>query len=358
LEDVARIVLGLEEAGVAEEVMHFLDRTGRARVVGTASDERQLAEAVRQLEPDAVVASPSLVGGIGSLNGNTLLAVDTSESVRSLRGALKAGARGFFLWPAEREALANAAARAMAPEPVGTKRARVIAVYAPRGGSGATFVATHLAAAIARRRADCVLVDLDLGFGDTAIAIGVPAEETVRTMADLVPLGNELGPRHVEEVLWTHPDGFRVLLAPDDAAASGRFSASDARTSLEAVRGTSDVVVIHLPRDIGPATRVALELAHRVVVVLQLDVLSFRAAKRAMAAVGIEDRCVFVVNRAARSDVAPRDVERVFGHAAAAVIPMDRRVPRAQDRGRLLPMRGRTGRALDRVARQLLEETS
>jgi pilus assembly protein CpaE len=305
-----------------------------------------------------VVASPSLVGGIGSLNGNTLLAVDTSESVHSLRGALKAGARGFFLWPAEREALANAAARAMAPEPVGTKRARVIAVYAPRGGSGATFVATHLAAAIARRRADCVLVDLDLGFGDASIAIGVPADESVRTMADLLPLGSELAPRHVGEVLWIHPNGFRVLLAPEDPTWSERFGASEARSSLEAVRGAAEIAVLNLQRDIGPTTRVALELADRVVVVLQLDVMSFRAARRAIAAVGIEDRCLFVVNRAVRSEVAPRDVERVFGQTAAAVIPMDRRVPRAQDRGRLLPMRGRTGRAIDRLARRLLEETA
>jgi hypothetical protein len=47
MEEVARIVLALETPDVAEEVMHFLDRTGRARVVGTAADAAQLAEAVR-----------------------------------------------------------------------------------------------------------------------------------------------------------------------------------------------------------------------------------------------------------------------------------------------------------------------
>jgi len=63
MDDVARVVLGLEEHDVAEEVMHFLDRTGRTRVVATAGDARQLAEAVRQLEPDAVVAQPSVAAG-------------------------------------------------------------------------------------------------------------------------------------------------------------------------------------------------------------------------------------------------------------------------------------------------------
>ena len=53
MENVARVVLALEAHDVVEEVMHFLDRSGRARVVATASDDRQLAEAVRQLELDA-----------------------------------------------------------------------------------------------------------------------------------------------------------------------------------------------------------------------------------------------------------------------------------------------------------------
>jgi hypothetical protein len=116
MEEVARVILALEEHDVAEEVMHFLDRTGRARVVATASDEHQLSEAIRQLEPDAVVGSPRLASS-ARLNGSALFAVDTTETVQTLRRALKAGARGFFLWPADRGELARAVARVFAPDP-------------------------------------------------------------------------------------------------------------------------------------------------------------------------------------------------------------------------------------------------
>ena len=193
MEEVARIVLALETPDVAEEVMHFLDRTGRARVVGTAVDAAQLAEAVRQLEPDAVVAAPSLVPSRGTLNGTALLAVDTSQSVGALRRAIRGGATGFYLWPAEREELALAAAR-VAPKPDETtaERAQALAVYAPRGGAGATFVATHLAAALAKRDRRCILIDLDVLFADASAAIGVPADEEHRTIADLAPLGDEV----------------------------------------------------------------------------------------------------------------------------------------------------------------------
>ena len=88
MEQVARVVLALEANDVAEEVMHFLDRTGSARVVGTAADDRQLTEAVRQLEPDAVVAQPSLVEP-AAVRGPTVLALDTRETVASLRAAIQ-----------------------------------------------------------------------------------------------------------------------------------------------------------------------------------------------------------------------------------------------------------------------------
>jgi Flp pilus assembly CpaE family ATPase len=114
-------------------------------------------------------------------------------------------------------------------------------------------------------------------------------------------------------------------------------------------------VVLHVPRGLDEVTHAGFEAADRVLIVLGLDVLSFRDAKRAIEAAGLEDRCAFVVNRAARSEIAPRDVERVFGQAPLAVIPADRAVRSAQDHGRLLSPRGRVARAVDRLARTAIE---
>jgi hypothetical protein len=62
-----------------------------------------------------------------------------------------------------------------------------------------------------------------------------------------------------------------------------------------------------------------------------------------------------VVNRSGRGEITPGDVERVFGTAPLVVVPTDRSVPRAQDRGRLVPPRGRVGRAFARLADRVLE---
>ena len=354
--EVARVVIALEAPDVAEEVMQFLDRTGRARVVGTAQDASQLANAVRQLEPDAVVAAPTLAPARGSLNGTALLALDTTQSVGALRRAIRSGASGFYLWPAEREELASAAARiAPSADELGETDATVVAVYAPRGGAGATFVATHLAAALARRERRTVLIDLDLQFADVSAAIGAPNDEETRTIADLVPLGDEIERQHLEEVLWEHAVGFSALLAPPELFPSRRGHQTY-RAAIAAVRRTCDVVVLDVPRPLDELSTVGFDVADRVLIVLGLEVLSFRDAKRAIEAAALEDRCDFVVNRAGRSEIAPRDVERVFGRPPLTVIPSDRAISAARDHGRLVPMRGRVGRAVERLARRIVED--
>ena len=354
VDDVARVILGLEEHDVAEEVMHFLDRSGRVRVVATAADGRQLTEAVRQLEPDAVVAQPSVAAGT-TLHGSALLALETRESVASLRSAISSGASGYYLWPAEREALAGAAAAVRMLPAARERRARVVAIHASRGGAGGTFVATHLAAALARRELRTAIVDLDVYFGDLSAALG--AAEDARTVTQLAPLAAESS---LGDALWSHPEGFSAVFAPplpeQGAEEQVSMEIRDAQTVVSALAAEEDVVVLHLPRTPDELTRWAFGFADRVVEVLSLDVLSFRAATRSLASLGDDDRVGFVVNRASRAEITPADVEKVFGRRPLAVIPTDRGVGAAQDHGRLLPRRGRTGRAFDRLAARCVED--
>ena len=115
--------------------------------------------------------------------------------------------------------------------------------------------------------------------------------------------------------MWRHPAGFDALLAPGEERIGTRVGAETYRPAIAAARRTCDVVVLHAPRALDDVVRAGLELADRVLVVLGLDVLSFRDAKRAIEIAGLDGRCEFVVNRPGRSEVTARDVERVFGRA-------------------------------------------
>jgi Flp pilus assembly CpaE family ATPase len=352
VDQVPRVVLALEAQDVVEEVMHFLDRSGRARVVATASDDRQLAEALRQLEPEVVVAEPALLDARPA--AGVVLALDTRESVASLRAAIRAGASGYFVWPAEREELVGAAAAAMRAVHRAAGRARVIAVHGGRGGVGVTFVATHLAAALARR-GSVILLDLDPVFADVAHALDAPADDgdrPVHTLADAVSLGDDLGPEQLEAALWEHASGVRVLLPPPPEE-SVRLGPTELEPVVEAACGAVDIVLLHLPRGLDAIASSSAARADRLLEVLTLDVGSFRATSRALEALApmhLEERLGLVVNRAARAEVTVGDVDRVFGRPPIAVFPSERSVRASNDRGRLVPARSRMARRFDRLA--------
>lgn len=352
MDEVARVVLALEAPHVAEEVLHYLDRSGLARVVATAVDDRQLAEAIRQTEPELVVAQPSLAS---AARGSTVVVLDGRESVAGLRTALEVGARGFFVWPGDRERLLGTVARSSAGRGTYGPRGMIVAVRAARGGAGATFVATHLAAAVARSGSTCLLVDGDPVADDLRSAVGAPLDG-LHTVGDLLPIADQLQKAQIDDAKWSHAAGFGVLAAPDPGV---RMAGDDFAALIGAAASAADVVVVHLAKALDEVAMAVFRDADRVLHVLTLDAVSFRAADRALegsSSIGLADRSGFIVNRAARGEITPGDVRRVFGTDPIAVLPVDRAVERVQARGRLLAPKGRMGRAFDRLAARLGED--
>jgi Flp pilus assembly CpaE family ATPase len=290
-----------------------------------------------------------------------VLALDTRESVASLRRAIEAGASGYFLWPNEREGLLRAAAAAVRRPRHDASRGTLIGVHGGRGGVGVTYVATRLAAALARR-GSAILIDADPVFGDVGHTLGAPPPDDedaqpVHTLSDAVSLGEDLHPEQLRGALWRHDTGVDVLLAPS-AEDAIRIGADDLRIVVDAAVLVADAVVLHLPRHLGAPASVDLDAVDHLVEVVTLDVASFRAASRtvdALAPASLGDRLSFVVNRAARSEITPGDVERVFGRPAAAVLPTDRSARSSGGRPAKIAAAGRTARRFDALAATLVE---
>lgn len=355
------VMLGIEDLALQEEVLHFLDRLPGISVAGAAAESESFIGRVLEAAPDAAVVSPGFLSSVEALAGHAaVLVVAEKETTSTLRAALGSGARGFYVWPEEREALARdarKAARKIEQEPQTT--GRVVAVYGPRGGAGVTFLAANLAAACAARGASTVLVDLDPFFADVTCAIGVPLTSDFATMADLVPVLDELTREHLGRVLYAHPVGFWALLGPPEPSLAAVLPPAYATRAIDLLRKEHEAVILHLPRAIDEACRGALELADEVLVVVTLDVLSFRAAHRALTylgGLGLGERCRLVVNRASAGEVIPEDVERVFGLRPLAILKHDRAIPRSMNRGDLVAGRsGQVGRCLAGLARHVLE---
>jgi pilus assembly protein CpaE len=363
MQDVVRVVVALEPRQLALEVIDFLDRSGRVRVVAAAEDADALVREVRRARPAAVVAGPGMIGDAGgaeALGPANVFAVAPEETLSVLKRSFEVGAKAFFRWPGERDALVESASRAgLASERPSSEPGRVVAVLGPRGGAGTTFLATHLAAVTARRGIGTAYVDANHLFADGSVALGVPVEDPPRTLADLLPIVDELAEEQLAASMWRHPAGFSALLAPSVASMPPTVSATQMRRAIALVAARTQVVVVEVPRSLDALARAALESADRIVLVLTLDLLAFASARRALdllGSLGLAGRCVLVVNRARRASLVPRDVEVAFGAKAAAVIGEDRSVGRLQELGKLLPMRGATFRRIDGLARTLLAE--
>lgn len=352
--ETTRVVLAVDASPIADAIVDFLDRSGTVRVVASASDHAQAAAAIRQSEPDAVIASPALLGAVQRVGVTTpVVVVDTSATTGALREALAAGVVAFVEWPDERSELLSALEH-LAPSraPSSGPRGEVVGVVGARGGAGATFVATHLADALARGGSGSViLVDGDFAGAGAAVALGASRVADLRSAQDLVPVLGELGAAHLDEVLWDHPRGFRVLLPPKSPQVGADLSADALVALVDAAAASCGTVVIDLPR-IPSVVSGLRAFESTLLVVLSLDVGAFACASRLRQLIG-DDDVSYVVNRAGRSEVSPDDVLRIFGQAPLGVLPTDRRILGLQDRGRLASPRSALARNFDKIVTQL-----
>lgn len=359
----AEVIIGIKDLALHQEVLDFLDRDPRLNVAGAVTDPYRLMSLSRDVEPDVTLLCPTFAHELRHSNrvGRLINPVVLTEemTVPLLRDAISVGAHGVFAWPEEREELADALARFPTIDEAHVPRGRVIAVHGTRGGVGATFVASHLAAAYADQGFRTALVDLENGFAGLTLALGVPLEDRPRTVRDLVPVAEELAPDHVEDALYRHHRGFAVLLAPPNDAPVSDVPGGLYTGAIALLAGAYDCVVIHVPRSYDQARQGAVAIADDVALVVALDPYSIYGATRAIEVFRLAEtphRCRIVINRVGRSTVRPREIERFVGVAPAGTIRYDAKVRKWQERGELL--RRRAGGAFRdvRALSQLLVE--
>ena len=360
-----RVVIGIQDVAFHQEVQDFLSRDSRFQIVAAAVDADRLREITAERRQDVTVICPHVAHDLGRSGAHDIpdpLVVVTEEvTVPVLRMAIDAGAQAVFAWPDERDELLLSLASMRSRKPThDAGRGRVVAVHGARGGAGATFVATNLAASFAGRGLRTALVDIDVNFSDVSAALGIGADEQVRTVMDLVPVMDELSPEHLEDAMFRHPRGFSVLLAPPEAADAEAVRPGLYRGAIALLAGMNDVLVLHLPRAMDHFARAGFGLADRVLLVTTLDLFSLYGAKRTMALLGRDvphARWRAVLNKPMKSALNESDVERVLGLRPQITIRFDPRVRRAQERGELLPERaGGIGKDLRRLAAMLTAE--
>jgi pilus assembly protein CpaE len=214
--------------------------------------------------------------------------------------------------------------------------ARVITVFAAKGGVGKTTLASNIAVALAAGGVRRVgLIDLDLAFGDVAIMLQLVPE---RSIADAVGLGDKLDETSVRAMLTPYAPGLDTLLAPAGPAEAERVTQGLVADVLRVAKGMFDFLVVDTPPQFTDHVLTALDASHVHVLLTTPDIPSLKNLRITLDTFDLLDlpkeSRVVVLNRSdAKVGLTAADIERVIRAPIMAHVPSSRDVPVSINRG-------------------------
>jgi len=226
---------------------------------------------------------------------------------------------------------------AVGPEKSNVERGRIVTVFSTKGGGGSSFVATNLAAILARRNAKpVVLVDADLQFGDVAVMLGLAPSSTI---IDAVDVMDRLDESVLKSLLLKHEStGLYVLAAPIEPAFADSVRLSHMRRILEVLTSFCSHVVIDTPASFNDIVLGMLEQSDDIVLMAGMDIPHIKNTKIGLQTMRLlhipVDKVKLTLNRAnskVKLDIA--DVERALQMKADCLIPSDIAVPQSINEG-------------------------
>jgi pilus assembly protein CpaE len=215
-------------------------------------------------------------------------------------------------------------------------RGRVITVFSAKGGSGKTTLATNLAAVLADRgRRNVCIVDLDLAFGDVAIAMQLfPA----RTIADAVPLNGAIDSSAVAAMLTHHSAGLSAIVAPTEPSAAETIHATLIAHLLDVLRTDFDYIVVDTPAAFDDEVLAALDVSDLIALIVTPDVPALKTLKITLETLlelsYTRDKFRLILNRSdAKVGISHTEIEKTAQMPITGLIPSSRDVPATINRG-------------------------
>lgn len=203
---------------------------------------------------------------------------------------------------------------------------RIIGVMGAKGGVGVSHLAINIAWALSQQEGMRVaLVDLDLFGGNQAFMLD---QEPSRDWSDVVAETEDVTPSRMERFLQEIAPGLRLLAAPEDPSDAEVVGADHVVSVLTALARNHSMVIIDLGDGLEETTLAAMDLAERVLLVVEPSLVGLKSAVR-ICSLGRrlghgDDKVRPVINRSnARRSIASRDVESVLNRKVLAWLPND-----------------------------------
>jgi len=351
---LASDVVPVASAGDLEEV---LQREPEHDLVIIAPDVEwrsalDIAERYRMVRPDLGVIAQRRRIDVASLN----------QALRAgIRELVDADDAAALVAAASRSREISAALSRKPSAGVG-RRGQLVVVFSPKGGTGKTMLATNLAVALGLDEVRTCLVDLDLQFGDVAIALGL---EPTRTTSDAIGLRDAVDEHALNSLLLDYRSNISVLPSPTRPADAEFISSELVTNLLEALLAMHDVVIVDTPPSFTEHVLRALDMADVHLLVATPDMASLKSMRVALDTLNAlgypaTKRRIILNRDEPNLGLSLGDMRAIIHTPITARIPVHRDVVVALNRGRTIVeenARNPVSRAIRLLARQLLVET-
>jgi pilus assembly protein CpaE len=342
-------VLVVDQDPKARFEVKSLVRQAQLNVVGEAAFGTESVSMASDTKPDVIVCGMSnpperalstIEALLDVLPETPIIAYGWDDDVETVRQAMLAGAKNFFVMPVEPERVLDSIRSVLEAEE--RKRQRlsgqtkaigprgmVLTVFGAKGGVGKSTVATNLAVSLAAQlHQSAVLIDADNSFGDVAAMLDLRAD---RTIVDLVRDADSVERAGVTEYLLRHSSGLWVLPAPREGLLWRSVQPDRFRKAVGLLARRFDVVIIDTAGSLTDLSLAALEEANMVLWVTSSDFSSINNS-----VVGLEtlqqlsypdSRIRLMLNVISPDDsVRATKIEEVLGRKFFWSIPYDRQV--------------------------------
>ncbi|TJX14165.1 response regulator [Tissierella creatinini] len=314
------------EADNAEEANYFLnDNYPNVILIGTnlELDRHNLAKSISNEYPDIAI-----------------IMIENELKEDTMYKALFSGAKDVIISPFTSSKLVDSIFRAaqlvneksVVHKDIPVKQRRrsgrghVITVFSTKGGVGKTFISTNLAISLAKDSDKRVcLVDLDLDFGNTVLALNMVPRFTILDIVDDI---RNIDQDIIESYLIPHESGIKVLPANAKPQINEFVNSEHIEIILRALQGAFDYVVVDMPARFYEPVNPAFQVADVLLMVTTPEISAVRNIKASIQTLQElnfpKSKIKVVLNKADSSgQIKSKDVESTLNQSLYEIIDAD-----------------------------------
>ena len=202
-------------------------------------------------------------------------------------------------------------------------RCKALGFFAGKGGTGKTTVAIGVAAQLAKAGKRVMLLDLDLQFGDVAMALDIDKKNSI---VDLVQDRGGITIENINGFAVEHSTGISVLCAPKSSELAEFITPKHIEKIIDIMRPYYEYIIVDLPASFGDTTVTALENCEEIYLVYNNEMLSLNNAKICyciLEQLHQREKIRFIINKYEKGLVKTDDFKDMFQTEMFGVVPAD-----------------------------------